>query len=157
MRSTCLRVSKRPNFRQLWRLCFAECTRCAECLLSPSPMRNIFSSSLHPMKYKTTNSPPWTNSNPYFKYLTLVGSTRLSFSDTSRKVVTYTRIHSRLHRFIVQTFYSIFSVRLETISNRVSPEQSSNSERAISVIESCKWTFLFSLRQSGLCGGILGR
>lgn len=81
----------------------------ARCLFSlslsfDSPLRNIFSSSLHPMKYKTTN-PPRTNSNSYFKYLTLVRSTRLSLFDTSRKVVT-----ENSFQVTFQTFYSIFSI-----------------------------------------------
>ena len=91
-----------------------------------SPLRNIFSSSLHPMKYKTTN-PPRTNSNSYFKYLTLVRSTRLSLFDTSRKVVTENSFQVTFFKLFIR--YFPFSIR-DHFESCLSLEQSSNSERS---------------------------
>ena len=111
-----------PGARCLFSLSLSLCVS----LSFDSPLRNIFSSSLHPMKYKTTN-PPRTNSNSYFKYLTLVRSTRLSLFDTSRKVVTENSFQVTFFKLFIR--YFPFSIR-DHFESCLSLEQSSNSERS---------------------------
>ena len=165
MRSTCLRVSKRPNFQQLWRLCFAECTRCAVPFLSLSLSVSL-SLSIPPCEiFFQVHYIQWN-----IKRLTLLEPTRIPTSSIWRSFEARDypclillekwsqRIHSRL-RFS-NFLFDIFHSRFETISNRASLSNNLvTASGVISVIESCKWTFLFSLRQSRLklCGGILGR